>query len=867
MMAGLKTPTFNLRSLFPFLHWWPLVNRRTLRDDLVAGATGALVVLPQGVAFATIAGLPPEYGLYAAMVPTVIAALFGSSLHLVSGPTTAISVAIFAVLSTQYEPGSAQYISMVLTLTFLAGVFQLALGLARMGALVNFISHSVVVGFTAGAALLIMASQIRNFFGIEIVRGASLVEILRQLFLQIGSVHWPVLCISLVTLATGIVIKRCWPKIPFMVVAMIVGSLVASLLNFWLGPAATGIRTVGALPARLPPLSHPDLSFASLQFAFGPALVIAMLGLTEAVAIGRAIAVRSEQFIDGNQEFIGQGLANVIGSFFSGYASSGSFNRSGVNFEAGAKTPLASNFASLLLLLLLISVGSLAAYLPNAAMAGILFLVAWGLIDFRQIRHIWQTSKAEAVILLCTFTGTLVNIEAGIFSGVFLSLVVYLYRASKPEIMAMVPANEAGAYHFVLSHGEPECPQLKIVRINGPVFFGSASWVQQALRNIDAENPLCTSVLIAAASFNYIDIAGAEALAAEARRRRRHGGGVYFYRLKESMYEFLRQGDYLKDFGEDAFFPVMTDVTSAIYWKLNPDICRTCRIRLFEACQMGILPDGLRRQRILLATDGSAFSHAPENVAIALARDFGVKLDVMTSVESPLADEIATARLALAEKKAEAAGVECETWVSYGKDPVEQVVAAAHKAHANILIIGRRPLRGDMKERLIGDIAEQILIGSPCHVLVANWQVQPWQQRILVAIDDSRISRTVVEVAIRITKVSKLPVTVIAGVDSDSQREQGEQRLARALELFRAEGIAGTPLVVIGKTPDRAIIDAAGEIGADLVIIGNDQRKGLARKIAGQTTDRVVLGLSCAVLVVKRAPEPSTLVAAVRQQA
>ena len=387
----MNLPAFNIRALFPFLRWWPMVNRHTLRDDLVAGATGALVVLPQGVAFATIAGLPPEYGLYAAMVPTVIAALFGSSLHLVSGPTTAISVAIFAVLATQYEPGSAQYISMVLTLTFLAGVFQLALGLARMGALVNFISHSVVVGFTAGAALLIMASQVRNFFGIEIVRGASLVEILRQLFLQIGSVHWPVLCISLVTLATGIFTKRCWPKVPFMIVAMIVGSLVASLLNVWLGPAVTGIRTVGALPARLPPLSHPDLSFASLQFAVGPALVIAMLGLTEAVAIGRAIAVRSEQFIDGNQEFIGQGLANIIGSFFSGYASSGSFNRSGVNFEAGAKTPLASNFASLLLLLLLISVGSLAAYLPNAAMAGILFLVAWGLIDFHQIRHIWQT--------------------------------------------------------------------------------------------------------------------------------------------------------------------------------------------------------------------------------------------------------------------------------------------------------------------------------------------------------------------------------------------------------------------------------------------------------------------------------------------
>jgi len=864
----MKMPFFNLQNLFPFLRWWPMVNRHVLRDDLVAGATGALVVLPQGVAFATIAGLPPEYGLYAAMVPTVIAALFGSSLHLVSGPTTAISVAVFAVLSKHLEPGSAQYISMALTLTFLAGVFQMTLGLARMGALVNFISHSVVVGFTAGAAILIAASQIRNFFGIEVVRGAPLHEIFHQLFLQIGTIHWPVLCISLVTLITGIAIKRCCPKIPFMVVAMVVGSFVASLLNVFLGgTAATGIRTVGALPAHLPPLSHPDLSLETLRLTFGPALVITMLGLTEAVAIARAISVRSEQYIDGNQEFIGQGLANIFGSFFSGYASSGSFNRSGVNFEAGAKTPLASVFASTLLLLLLLLVGHLAAYLPNAAMAGILFLVAWGLIDFHQIGHIWRTSKAEAVILLCTFGGTLHNIEIGIFSGVFLSLVVYLYRASRPEIMSMVPANEAGAYHFVLAHNEPECPQLKIVRINGPVFFGSASHVQQALRSIDAEKPQCNSVLIAAASFNYIDIAGAEALASEARRRRRQGGGVYFYRLKESIYDFLRQGDYLKDFGDDAFFPVMTHVTGAIYWKLNPDICRTCKVRLFEECRLGVLPGGLRRQRIMLATDGSAFSHAPEEVAIALARDFGVKLDVMTSVESPRADEIATARLTLAQKKAEAAGVECELRVSYGKDPVEQVVAAAKEAHTNILIIGRRPLRGDMKERLIGDIAEQILIGSPCHVLVANWQVQPWQKHILVAIDDSRISETVIEVAIQIAKVSKLPATLLSGIAAESQRDKVEKRLASALDLLKTEGIDGRTLIVIGKTPDRAIIDAAGEIGADLVIIGNDQRKGLPRKIAGQTTDRVVLGLSCAVLVVKRAPEPNSLVAAVRQQA
>ena len=329
-------------KLFPFLRWWPAVNRRTLNADLIAGLTGALIVLPQGVAFATIAGLPPQYGLYAAMMPAIVGALWGSSWHLVSGPTTAISIAVFAALSALAEPGSPQYISLALTMTFLVGVFQLALGLARMGALVNFISHSVVIGFTAGAAVLIAASQVRNFFGIRIPRGTPFYEIMHQLYAQVGDINPYVCSVGLVTLLVGIATKRYFKRVPYMIAAMIVGSLVAEAFNASLGADLTGIATVGALPATLPPLSMPDFSAETLRRTLAPALVITMLALTEAVSISRAIAVRSEQRIDGNQEFIGQGLSNIVGAFFSAYASSGSFNRSGVNYEAGARTPMAS---------------------------------------------------------------------------------------------------------------------------------------------------------------------------------------------------------------------------------------------------------------------------------------------------------------------------------------------------------------------------------------------------------------------------------------------------------------------------------------------------------------------------------------------
>jgi SulP family sulfate permease len=593
-LDNLKANNARLQRLLPFLLWWHKVDRQSLRADLIAGLTGALIVLPQGVAFATIAGMPPEYGLYAAMVPAIIAALFGSSWHLVSGPTTAISIAVFAAMSPLATPGSVEFIRMVLTLTFLTGLFQLILGLARMGVLVNFISHTVVIGFTAGAAMLIAASQIKNFFGLNIARGLPFHEVIGQLIAQFGDINLYVMSVGAVTLIVGIAAKKYLPKLPYMIVAMLVGSLVAYFINLKYGVDLTKIRTVGALPAQLPPLSFPDFSISTLQKVLFPALVVTMLSLTEAVSISRAIALKSEQRINGNQEFIGQGLSNLVGSFFSSYASCGSFNRSGVNYAAGAQTPLATVFASIFLLLVLLMVGPLASYLPTAAMAGILFLVAWGLIDFHHIAVIGKTSIAESVILWVTLIGTLIDLEKGIFFGILLSLAIYLYRVSRPTIEAAVPAKEEGAYHFINAQGQTECPQMRIVRVNGSIFFGAVDHVQQSLMNIDEVDPKLKTVLIVASGINFVDVAGAEMLAQEARRRRKMGGGLYFYRCKDSIYKFLRQSDKLDDIGAGGFFPVKSDWIKPVYATLDPEICRTCQARIFNECQ-DKLPDGEAR--------------------------------------------------------------------------------------------------------------------------------------------------------------------------------------------------------------------------------------------------------------------------------
>ncbi len=850
-MASTRALPAWLQVFTPYKLWWPLVNKATLKDDAMAGLTGAMIVLPQGVAFATIAGLPPEYGLYAAMVPAVIAALFGSSWHLVSGPTTAISIALFAALHNLAEPGSVEYIQLALTLTFLVGLYQLILGLARMGTLVNFISHTVVIGFTAGAAVLIAASQIKNFFGLDIPRGVPFHEILHQFWLQIDRINPYVAAVGAVTLVAGMLAKKFIPKFPYMIAAMIVGRLVAAALNSVIGQDITGIKTVGALPAGLPPVSLPDFSLSALGQVTMPALVITMLALTEAVSISRAIATRSEQRIDGNQEFVGQGLSNLLGSFFSAFASSGSFNRSGVNYESGARTPLATVFASVFLILILLLVAPLAAYLPNAAMAGILFLVAWGLIDFHHIGAIWKTSRPETAILWVTLIGTLINLEEGIFAGVLLSLIIYLYRSSRPELEPVVPEGEPGALYFENAKGRQECPQIRFVRLHGSLYFGAVDHVQRALQQIDEDNPMHKTVVVAAPAINFVDVAGAEMLAQEARRRRRLGGGLYFWRLKDSVRDFLRHGEYLKDIGEGGFFPVKSNITGALYWTLDPAICRTCKTRIFKECHGEVLPDGLRRLRLMFATDGSEYSQAPRSVAVDLARQLGVALDVMTMVQPGAEPERAALRLSLVHDVALARDVRCEDVVIEGTDPTRAVTGAARQTDAQLLIIGRTPPKG-FAERMVGVHAARIIDETPCHVLVVPKGAEIWQRRILVGYDANPSSVAALEIAAILAKAAGLPITLgIVAKEGDKSAQVIQSLAAEAIASLRLDGVAAEVEVVHGA-PAQALASLAQAIGADLVVLGKRQG-GLNRLLPNSPTDRLIGAGKWPVLIAKTA--------------
>jgi SulP family sulfate permease len=411
-----------LINKLPIGRWLPELRKPgTVRADALAGLTGAIVVLPQGVAFATLAGMPPEYGLYGAMVPCVMAALFGSSRLMVTGPATAISLTTLALIAPLATPGSPQFISLVLTLTFLVGALQLALGFARAGRLIDYVPHSVIVGFTAGAAILIINSQVGAFLGIDLPRGASVIDNARAAVANWRHVSPAAPLVGALTIGVVLAWQPLNRWVPAMLAGVLAGSAAAWLLVQTV-PHWPALLTVEALPGALPPLSAPDLSLDTIRLLFGATMVMTLLALTEAVAIARALAIRDGERLDGNQEFIGQGLANIAGSFFSAYPASGSFNRSGVNAAAGARTPFAAIAAAIFLIAILFFVAPLVRYLPFAVIASLLFLVAWGLIDRGEISRIWREEPPQRWPLLVTFFATItVSLEWAILLGITVS--------------------------------------------------------------------------------------------------------------------------------------------------------------------------------------------------------------------------------------------------------------------------------------------------------------------------------------------------------------------------------------------------------------------------------------------------------------
>jgi len=572
----------SLKKIFPFLVWLPLV-KRTWKDDIIAGITGTIIVIPQAVAFAMIAGLPPIYGFYTAMITPIIAALFGSSYHLISGPTTTSSIVVFAVISKFVNPESdiEAFISLAIILSFMAGVIKLFMGFAKMGKLVNFVSHSVVIGFAAGAGILIAFKQLKFVFGIQVPLGSTFYEIINYIITHIQETNFYVLAVALGTLLIAFIIKKIkYISRLYMLLAMILGSLLAIVL----GGSFHGIETVGIVPSNLPPFQIPDFNFEDMRLLTTGAITLALLGLVEAVSIARAVALHSHQKLDNNQEFIGQGLSNIISSFFSSYASSGSFTRSGVNYQAGAKTPFSAIVSAIGLMIVVLFFAKYASFLPKPAMGGIILLVGYNLIDFQHIKKIIKSSKREFIVLMVTLLGTLfLELETALFAGILISLFFYLEKTSKPNIADFGRNKEGKFINIIRDETAKECPQLKMIRIDGSIYFGAVEGISNYFADLYKKSE-SKHLLIISNGINFIDLAGAEWISQEALKWQQRGGGIYFVGLKMISQDILEKGGFVKIIGIENFFKDKNTAIATIYMKLDKEECLNCDVKLFDEC-------------------------------------------------------------------------------------------------------------------------------------------------------------------------------------------------------------------------------------------------------------------------------------------
>ncbi|MEO8526787.1 MAG: SulP family inorganic anion transporter [Caldimonas sp.] len=578
--------------------WVRGVDSRTLRADLIAGILGALLVLPQGFAFATLAGLPPQYGLYTAIVPCAIAALFGSSRHVVSGPTNANSLALFATLAPLALVGSPPYIELALAVTVIVGVMQLLIGALRLGAIANFISPAALRGFMSGAAALIALHSLTDLLGLTTPTTHGVLTLLEHIANHLDDIAPAALGVGVFTIVVTVLVKAWLPRWPSLLAGLILGTALAAALNrFVFGSAASpgGIAVVGAIPSIWPRFHWPAIDLRLIPDLIGISFSLTIVALGQSISIAKAVAERSGQAIDANREFRGQGLSNIVGGFFSSYISCGSLNRSMPNYEAGAQTPLAAVFASVLLLLLVAASSSLLALIPMAAIAGLLLLISWTLFDREAWIHLWRSSRSDFAIAAATFAATIsIRIEMAILLGTMLSIVTYLYRTSKPALRIMGFDSKEPARPFVVRDhvAAPlgECPQLKMLRMEGEVYFGAVPWVDDQLRDLRTPLHAPKHLLVMAKSMNFIDLPAAQMWKNELHARRAAGGDLYFHRPRAPVMQLWQKLGFIAELGVDHIFPAKRIAIETIFQRLDRGICSHCTVRAFQECHTLPLP-------------------------------------------------------------------------------------------------------------------------------------------------------------------------------------------------------------------------------------------------------------------------------------
>lgn len=685
-----------LLRVFPFLSWRP--TKQTLNADLIAGISVALVLIPQSMAYAQLAGLPPVYGLYASLLPVMVAALWGSSNQLATGPVAVVSLLTASALIPLAAEGSSEFVMLAIALAFIVGLIQLMLGLFKLGALVSFISHPVIVGFTNAAAIIIALSQLNKIIGVPIDTSGHFMLGLWGVMTELGSVHWPTLAFGLGAIGLMVLMKRFVPKIPGVLVAVVVAILVSWAIGYEqkaetslqqiapaqvltlaqsiesdgkrladldeqirrleaelqeqegaeavrlrheadqlrlqrdeLRPELAGMReeirditlrrvpgendqparfiaddhltdaeraradraawriervgedsvhlngggaVVGNVPQGLPGFSIPDITFGTFTTLLTTAFVIALVGFTEAIAIAKAMAARTGQRLDPSKELMGQGLANIAGGFTQGYPVSGSFSRSAVNLNSGAKTGLASVFTAVIIGLALLFLTPLIYHLPQAVLAAIIMMAVAGLVNFKAIKHAWVANKHDGAAAVVTFVATLAmapNLDYGILTGAGLAIVLYLYRTMKPRVSELA-RYEDGTLREAQRYGLETNEKVGIMRFDGSLYFANVPYFEDAVLDLLARHPQSKYLIVVGKGINEIDASGEEVIHQLVHRLKARGITLVFAGVKAQIMEVMQRTGLDDIIGKDNIFKSTDHAVKTISEKVGEPI-------------------------------------------------------------------------------------------------------------------------------------------------------------------------------------------------------------------------------------------------------------------------------------------------------
>lgn len=568
---------------FPFLLWLKGYGSRDFRSDGLAGLTVAVVLIPQSMAYAMLAGLPPVYGLYAATITPVIGALWGSLRQLGTGPIAIMSLLVLTTLSPFAEPGSAEYISLAFVLSFMVGGLYFLLGVLRMGLIMSFISHSSVKGFTAAAAIIIISTQLPHFLGISVEKHEYTLPMLINIFRELSHLNPHTCAIGIVSFLSISIIKHLSKSMPASLIALVIAT--AALMIFDLEQKSVAV--IGEIPIGLPSFAIPHVTFSLLSSLAGPTVVIALVSFAETYSVGKAISIKSKQKVDIDQEFIGQGLANLIGSFFHCYPVSGSFSRSAINFAAGAKTGISSIVSSLFVILSLLFLTPLFTNIPKAALAALVINAVLLLFNPKEVFALLKKNRHDGIVAVTVFIMALViKPDYALLLGVMMSLIFFLWKTMHPSIVRITKDPELNMFVDGDLTNKPDCPQILQLRIDSEIYFGNAQFLaEHILERLEESSSSVKYLLLDFQAVNFIDITGIDELRVLMEDIKSRGVQPAFINITPPVEKVFISSGLINDIDQTLIFDSKGTATKQLFSHLDQEYCKnTCPNTLFQEC-------------------------------------------------------------------------------------------------------------------------------------------------------------------------------------------------------------------------------------------------------------------------------------------